>query len=353
MDEATFRILDTLTREIGSTISINQLTSKIRQYYGTAYYARTYNKLNDLLKQGFITITKAGRSSVPSLNFSNYLLSDLLSEIEMRKKREFLGRSKTLQPFIKDVEAYARRDSPIESISLIKPERNARLNRAELLTLIRDSKKNGSSQVTAVYRAVLDLQSKHNVRADVLPLSTEELAELLASDEINPLREMLSNKIAFHAPQAFWAEIASSSASGHRIRLLSTDTNPAKITEKDLVFNLTRFGYEEIGPKIAQGEKICIEYIITSILMKGDARRINSIPILLSKNTTNYNLLIFLSQKSGLTNTLLGLLKVMGKIKPQKKVTTIVDTLEELNTKEINADANAVSQNMRSYNAVG
>ncbi len=125
MDAATFRILDTLSREIGSTISIHQLTSRIRQYHGTAYYARTYNKLNDLSKQGLITITKAGRSSIPSLNFASYTLLDLLSEIEMRKKREFLDRSKTLQLLLIDMEAYAHSDSQIESISLINPERNA------------------------------------------------------------------------------------------------------------------------------------------------------------------------------------------------------------------------------------
>lgn len=352
MDEATFRILDTLAREIGNTISIHQLTSKIRQYHGTGYYARVYNKLIELSKQGLITITKAGRSSIPSLNFSSYTLSDLLSEVEMRKKREFLDGSKTIQRLIMDIEVYAHNESHIETISIINPERNTKLNRAEFLILIRNFEEISSEQMQSMYRVIRDVQSKHNIRADALLISIEDFAELLASDEINPLREMLTNKIVFHAPQAFWAEIADALTKGRRIRLLSTETNPGKIADKDLVFNLNRFGYREIGPKITEGEKICIEYIIASILMKGEARRINAIPILLSKSTANYNLLTFLTQKYGLSGRLLGVLKAMHKIKPHEKIAIMMDVMEELGTREIKADENAIAQNMRLYNAV-
>lgn len=353
MDEATFRILDTLSREIGNTISIRQLTSRIRKHYGTGYYARTYNKLNDLSEQGLITITKAGRSSIPSLNFSNYKLIDPLSEIEIRKKREFLDESKTLQPFLMDMETFAHSNSLVESISIIYPERNARLNRAELLVLIRDSKESNPKQMASVHRMMRDAHSKHNIRADALLLSTEDFAELLVSDEINPLREMLTNKITFHAPQAFWVEVADALAKERRIRLLGTETNPSKIVERDLTFNLNRFGYREIGSKITEGEEICLEYIIASILMKGDARRINAIPMLLSKNAANYNLLTFLSQKYGLSGRLLGLLKVMRKMKPQKQIMVMIDVLGKIGAKEIEADESAIAQNMRSYNADG
>jgi hypothetical protein len=328
MDEATFRILDTLSREIGSTISIHQLTSKIRQYYGTGYYARTYNKLNDLSRQGFITITKAGRSSIPSLNFQSYLLLDLLSEIEIRKKREFLNRSRALQPFIMDIEAYAHIDSHIESISLTSPERNARLNRVELLILIRDRSGGGLKQMAMTYRMTGEIQNKHEIRTDALLLSTEDFPKVLASDEINPLREMLSDKIAFYAPQSFWAQIANALAKARGIRFLNEQTNPAKIAEKDLIFNLGRFGYRELGTKTEEGEKICLEYLIASILMKGDARRINGIPMLLSKNPVNCNLLIFLSHKYGLSDRLLGILESMHNAKPREKIATMVDIIQ-------------------------
>lgn len=199
MDEATFRILDTLSREIGNPISIHQLTSKIKQQYGTGYYARTYNKSMELSKQGLITITKTGRSSIPSLNFPGYSLVDMLSEIEMRRKREFLDGSRALRPLIMDIEACAHGDPRIDSISLTNPERNARLNRAELLILLRNSPERSSKQTAPIYTAMRDIQIKRDIRTDALLLSTEDFSGLLTSDEINPLREMLGNKIAFDA----------------------------------------------------------------------------------------------------------------------------------------------------------
>ncbi len=217
---------------------------------------------------------------------------------------------------------------------------------------MRNSDEADWNETKSVYRMMRDAQSKRNIRADGLLLSTEDFADTLASDEVNPLKEMLSNKVTFHAPQAFWTEIAAILARGYKIRLRNTETNPAKIAEKDLIFNLNRFGYREIGPKITEEEKICIEYIIASLLMKGDARRINAIPAILSKNKANYNLLIFLSQKCGVSGRLLGLLRTMHKIKPKEKIAIVIDILEELVTKEIKADEEAVARSMRSYNVV-
>lgn len=352
MDETTFRILDTLSRELGNMISMHQLTYRIRQYHGTAYYARTYNKLNELSKQGLITITKAGRSSVPSLNLANYALLDLLSEIEMRKKRELLDKAKPLQLLLINMEAYAHNNPQIESISLINPERNARLNIAEVLILMRNFYEARWNESKSVYKMIRDSQSKFNIRADGLLLSTEDFIHMLASDEVNPLNEMLSNKIAFYAPQAFWGEIAAAFSRGYKIRLRNMETNPAKIAEEDLIFNLNRFGYRELGPEITEREKICIEYIIIALLMKGDARRINAIPEILSKNKVNYGLLTFLSQKHGQSSRLLGPLKAMDKTRSEETTAFAISILEEQMTKTTKADEESVAQNMRSHNAI-
>lgn len=326
VDEATFRILDTLSSEMGSPISIHQLTSKIRQRYGTGYYARIYNKLIELSEQGLITITKAGRSSIPSLNFASYALLDMLSEIEMRKKREFMDGNRTLRPLILDIETCARGNPRIESMCITSPERNARLNRAELLILNQNASASSSENKASIHRAIMEIQHKNDIRTDALLLSPEDFSQLLASNEINPLREMISNKIAFHAPQAFWAEVADTLAKGRTIRLLSEETNPARIAENDLLFNLDRFGYREFGTRIDRGRNICLEYIICSILMKGDARRTNAIPALLSKNAANLNLLIFLLQKYSLSAILIRFMK--GKGRPQG-IARITDAMRE------------------------
>jgi len=91
VDETTFRILDTLSRELGRQISINELTRKIAKQHGSAYYANIYKKLLALNKEGTILIGRIGKSSIISLNFKNYLLIDLLIEMELKKKKGIHG----------------------------------------------------------------------------------------------------------------------------------------------------------------------------------------------------------------------------------------------------------------------
>jgi Fe2+ or Zn2+ uptake regulation protein len=353
MDETTFRILDTLWKETGRPISIRELTSRIRESHGTAYYANIYQKIRALTEDGTITLTKAGRSSLANLNFANYLIIDLLTELELKRKHDLLTKSKELQMLFKDIEERYEDIRSIESISATNAERNLKLNRAELLILLHGSESINTYREIMEIRAIArDIQARHNIKLDPLILATSEFIEILTSDETNPLKEMVSNKITFHSPQDFWRHIAATLARGYRIELLEEETNPAKILEKDLIFNLARFGYKEIGLEIREGEKICIEYIIASILMKEDARRIDAVPILLAKNRTNHNLLIFLSQKYGLTARLLGLLKALNKIKPTRETASAIEILETLNTKEIQADEKSIKRKMRLYNEI-
>jgi hypothetical protein len=306
-----------------------------------------------LTREGTITLTKAGRSSIANLNFTNYLLIDQLTELELKRKHDLLTKSKELQMLFKDAEERYGDIRSIESISAINGERNLKLNRTELLILLHDSKDNTLHRdIIGIYTIARDLQSLHNIKLDPIILTTDAFLAFLTSEDINPLREMLSSKITFHSPQNFWAQVAAALARGYRIKLLDTETNPAKISEKDLTFNLARFGYKEIGLEIRKGDKICIEYVIASILMKQDARRIDAIPILLAKNNANYSLLIFLSQKYRTSARLSGLLKALNKIKPTKETQSAIETLETLSTKEIRADEKSIEQKMKLYNAI-
>jgi hypothetical protein len=354
MDETTFRILDTLSRELGRHISINELTSKIAEQYGSAYYTNIYKKISALNKEGITHAARTGKSSIASLNFKNYLLIDLLTQMELKKKQEFIRSKPELQMLLLEIDTYCSDLPFIKSISLINPERNMKLNRAELLILLKSSEQESEIQNTifAMNKILLSLQSIHNIKIDYLILTKEEFFDLLASDETNSLKEMLFNQIAFLFPQAFWIEIKTMLEKGIQIRFSEEETNPAKISESDLIYNFARFGYKEIGPEIREGEKICIEYIITSILMKNDARRRDAIPIILAKNRANYSLLIFLAQKYRLLGKLLGLLKALHKNKPIREVHQAIRTLEAMNVKEIKADEKSIESKMRLYNAI-
>ena len=87
-----FKIIDTITREIGNPISIRGLTTEIKKEFGSAHYPNIYNALLGLKNKNIIQIEKQGNASIPLLNFSNYLLPDMLFEIELQKKRDFLHR---------------------------------------------------------------------------------------------------------------------------------------------------------------------------------------------------------------------------------------------------------------------
>ncbi len=353
VDETTFRILDTLWKGTGRPLSINELTSKIRESHGTAYYTNIYQKIRALSKEGTITLTKAGRSLIANLNFSNYLLIDRLTELDLKRKHDLLARSKELQMLFQEAGGRYEGIRSIESISAINAERNLKLNRAEFLILQHTSKHNNlDHEMINIHTIGRDLGSLHNIKLDLIIMTTDALLGFLTSDEINPLREALSSKITFYSPQNFWTHIATAFARGYRIKLLERETNPAKIPQKEFVFNLARFGYKETGLQAWEGEKICIEYIVASILMKEDARRIDAIPMLLAKNNANHSLLIFLSQKYRLSGRLLGLLKALNKINSTRETKSAIEILETLGTKEIRADERSIEQKMRLYNAI-
>ncbi len=350
MDETTFRIMDALSRELGNALSINELTKWIEELHGSAYYANIYKAMRNLNNEGIINLTKTGRSSLVSLNFRNYTIIDLLTEMELKRKHEILKKKTELQLLLADIDKQFKDLYHIKSICLINPEMNMKLNRAEFLILLHTSPE---ETCDGIRKAIQTPQRTHDMKIDYLMINKDEFLDLLKSEERNPLREMLSDKIVFFNPQAFWMEIIAVLETGIHIRLERRETNPAKISEQDLVYNLTRFGYKETGTQIEQGENICVEYIVTSILMQNDARRIQAIPIILAKNRANYNLLIFLAQKYEQPSRLLGLLKALNRIKPMEEVGEAIRGLEATHVKEIKASVANIREKMRLYHAIG
>jgi len=352
MDAATFRILDVLASGLGKTFSINQLTMRIKETHGTAYYANIYKKLHDLEKQQIVKLAKLGKSSLTSLNFENYLLTDLLAEMEIRKKISFLKIRTNLQMFLQDLDKQLGDLCPVKTIGSINPKKNLKLNKIELFILQqKDGEENIQTETNSIYSKLLKLENKYNLKINSLVLDKQEFSSFLKSDEINPLKEFFSNMIIFLGPQNFWNEIREFVEKGINIQAIEEETRPFDITEDDLIYNLARFGYTEFGSNVRQANKYCIEYIIVSLLMSGDARRIEAIPIIIAKNGFSGNLLVFLSQKFGQAEKLMGLLKILEKIKQMEEVSKTIRLLEILNVNEIESDEEAILQKMRLYNA--
>ncbi len=358
MRENTYRILDVLARKIGNPMSIHEIKNKIGQIYGSADYKNTHISIHEMAESKIITIEKIGKSSIASLNFKNPLLVNLLAEMELRRKTMFLEKRQDLQLLLLDLNTHVRDFYFIKSMSMINPERNSKLNKIELLILLKDSKRKGDieGEITAI-RAILQLlYQMYNVRIDHVLINGRKFLELLISDEVNVAREMLSNKIVLSHPQTFWIDIMSALKEGMRIKT-GEETNPAKILEQDIVFNLARLGYKEMGNKVTNGIPISIEYIITSILLKEKSiRRIEAIPIILGKNEVrvNYNLLVFLATKFGVLKKLYDVLEVLDAIKPVEELTRAVKELRNSvvhNKKQdgIKLDPGDIEKKMRLY----
>ncbi|NYZ76063.1 hypothetical protein H0N98_02320 [Candidatus Micrarchaeota archaeon] len=364
MEEIRFKILDTLTRDLSSGTSINELTGNIGKLYNsahyTAYYKTIYDKIHELEKQNIISLAKIGNVSIPRINFDNYLTIDFLTEMELRKKQTFLEKNTETGMLFLEIETYFKEFYFIKSISIIDPEKNIKLNRAEFLFILNGlyehKEKPGlqeaiQNEIAQIYSIMEMLQRIHNIKLDYLILNKKEFTELLKREETNPLKEMLSNKVAFFAPQAFWVDIKTILSEGIQIKAIE-ETNPAKIAEQDLIYNLIRFGYKEFGPRIKEGKKICIETIITSLLLRNNARRIQIIPTLLAKNRYNYNSLIFLCKKYNKLEKLFGLIRGLNKIKPSTETETAIKMIEAMGIKEEKIDEKSIKQKMELYNAI-
>ena len=350
MDTPTLRILDTLSSSIGDSLSINQLTERIKTSFGTAYYANIYQKLQELKNEGLLTLDPIGRSSNVKLNFQNYLLIDTLAEMEIEKKRNLLTKRNNLLPVLTEMDKALKDNCTIKSICAINPAKNLKLNRLELLFLIAKTP-DYHTETAELYKEMQKLQNKHNLKIDSLILNKTNFQELATSDEINPIREALSEKIILFGPQAFWSQIKEV-AEKTEIKASKTETKPASTPDSDLVYNLNRFGYRELGRPIDQGQKICIEYITTALLLKDDTRLQETAPVILAKNSFKSNILTFLSKKFDTAGKLVGMLKTLQEIKPTQEINQTIDLLNVLNTQEILTEEESILQKLRLYHAL-
>ncbi|MBN1244758.1 hypothetical protein JXA31_04105 [Candidatus Bathyarchaeota archaeon] len=350
MDTPTLRILDTLSSNLGDSLSIKKLTERIRENYGTAYYANIYQKLQKLKKEDLLSLDLIGRSTNVKLNFQNYLLIDTLAEMEIEKKKNFLTKRNEQLLFLSEIDKRLNDTCAIRSISAIHPTKNIKLNKIELLFLLRKTPEY-HNETLQLYKEMLKLQKKYNLKINSLIIDRDDFYDLLTSDEINPLREALSEEITFFCPQTFWSEIKKV-AEKTEIKTIRTETKPANISDLDLTYNLNRFGYKQFGTILEKAQKFCIEYMTTAILLQDDARLIEAIPIILAKNSFKSNLMAFLSQKFETDGKLLGLLKILQTIKPDREVNETIVLLETLNAEEIPVDEESILQKMRLYNAL-
>ena len=265
-------------------------------------------------------------------------------------KTDFLSKRKNLFSLLADMDEIFTDKCSIKSVTAINPLKNVKLNRVELLFLLRETP-GYLNETVELSKEMLTLERKYNLKISSLILDEQGFVNLLTSDEVNPVREALSQQITLYNPQAFWIQIKEI-AQKSQIRTISSETKPSGISESDLTFNLIRFGYSEFGPGFTQGKKFCVEYITTSLLLKEEARGIDAVAVILAKNSFNSNLLAFLSQKYQTAPKLLGILKILGQTNPKPQVNDAMKILKAVNSQELAADEDSIRQKLELYNAL-
>ncbi len=349
MDKSTLKIFDLLSSNLDDSLSISTLTEKIKKKYGKAYYANIYQKLQKLKKQDLINLNQMGRMSLIELNFQNHFLLDFLTEMDIKKKRIFFNNRPELLPLLIELEQFLNDACSIRTLSSINIERNIKLNRFELLFLLKKSA-NSHKVTIKIHKKILELQKKYNIQIIGLIIDHKKFSNFIRSSEINPIRESLPRILNLFCPHSFWGEIKQIKGKSI-IRILLNELKPTKISNSDLFYNLNRFGYREFGWKIEKGRKICIEYIIISLLLQNDVRLFEAIPIIISKNSFDSNLLIYLSKKYNASNKLLGLLKILKEIKPKNEILETMEIFETLKIEEQPANKQDIIKKMRLYDA--
>ena len=346
MNGTEFRVLDAMSKRVSDPISIRQLTSEMKRESGPAYYPNIYRALSSLEKEGIVTMEKRGRASIPTLNFASYLLLDTLTEMELQKKREFLQKRPHTWPLLESLEREIGDLPSVESILLLDPERNAKLNRAEPLVLMDE---NDKAREGRAEKAAREIGIRLNVRVEPLVVAGTELVEGLRSPQKNPFKEMLSEVVVLCMPQNFWKLIRDAVVHGMRIRFDSERTDPSKIGEKDLAYNLARLGYREIGSEAERGQDFSVEYTVSSALLSEDKRRITAVPVLLAKNKIDYSILVFLSRRYGFAEKLLGVLIALIKVAPSRETDHAVASMSGAGISPAKMDEAHVRQTLRLY----
>lgn len=322
LNKTIARILSILTSPEGLDISITNLVKIIKIKYGTGSYPLVNKQLHKMANQRLIFLDKIGQTLIARLNLEDQNLNSLLTEMEINNKI-IIENKPRLKPIISEINITCKKFHFIHSISIINVEENISLNRIEFLVIFKPKILDNSwspahdlfliqekNNIIELFRI---LAKQYNIRIDYLILERKEFLELLLSDEINQVKEMIKRKITIFNPEVFWDDIKDIFQDYlKRIKHQDTknfETNPNFISTQELEYNLAKFGYIEFGSTIKKSKDIAIEYIITSILLKDDLRKIESIPILILKNINiiNIELLTFLCTKYGVIDRLLNI----------------------------------------------
>lgn len=332
MNRTSFRVLETLSRNIGRDLPISSLRDEIEAQFGTAHYKNVHEAVSQLSQAGYLRVDEAGRSRLVSLELTRGETVDLLAEVDLRSSREARDEPLTLPTPTARIADVLLGDPAVGTAFLVDVDVNLHLNRLELVAATRSTSTaehhepgsaGGSLVEPDLYHLHERLQveaAKANVRADVLVLTETELKRGLAATELHPVQVQAKRRRTLVDPQRFWWLVRQARREGPEPRMRAApagQTPPLDLVswireDRDrLGQHLERFGYTEMGTGSSPVEEACVELVIAAALGSDEPRRRYAAAVLLAKNEVNPRLLAFLATKHDLAGDLLGMLRAL------------------------------------------
>jgi len=348
VNETEIKTLDILANEIGNTMSISTLTSKIKEIHGNADYKNIHNSIQKFVEKNIVELKKNGNSSIPKLNFGNYLLVDHLVQNEIIKRIKFLENNKNYQIIFSELISELKNLKQLKTILLFNLDVNIENNKIELLFILNGNEiKKETKQMEIVFNKI---KNKYNVEIEKILLEENIFKNYLTSQESNLFNEILKNKIIILNAESFWINIKELITNGSIVKS-EDNTKINNISQVECTYNLVRFAYTELANESIQSREIGLEFLITSILLKKEFHKYtNAIPILLIKNKINYNYLIYLSLKHKVLNKLYGILKAINILTPTKQISKVNKELSKQKIKSLEVNIEEIKLKMEFYN---
>jgi hypothetical protein len=275
MNKEEAKIMIYLSDNLGIGGNILEMSKGINKNYGPAYYPNIYNTVKRLEKIGIVSIELEGKNKLIRLDMENPLSIYYMSEAENQKT----FRIRISKDILSSILAIAGRFD-IFSICALETEKYLKMNRIELLLLIKEG--NNSA---GLMKSLLQIESDYSTMIDPIILTVEEFAQIMKTDELSPIKEMVLNKYILYNSEGFWRMIKDCAIGTRQKRL---NKFPQDLNEDELAYNYNRFGYR-LYENAKRSDKISLEFIIFSMSIRDEIRIKYGAIILLCKNIGKIN----------------------------------------------------------------
>lgn len=320
MREIRFRILDSLARNLGRSLSIQDVARSIREAKKAGFYKNVHEEITKLSADNLVVLKQAGKTRLASLNFDCNGMADALSEMEEKRKQEFLMRLNNPEIERELNWLYIHTKGIVESICLINDQRSLALRKLDLLFILRSPLpgfKNQQDEFTAgqhftegeiederefLYKPVKWFAQRTNYHPSFLAVTFEEFESLINSPKQNYLKQLVKKEIAVFGAQIYWLQFALMRHQGLlALPVHEEEAEPDKLTQEEVYDAFSKYGYAETRRSRGTSVQSIESGIATALILK-EPRLLEAIPIVLAKDTKreiNYPLLEYLASKYG------------------------------------------------------